>query len=1269
MSDSRKSDEWFAHILEETPESTTLTVQIYGALLILDCSYDEPYITHVSENVSDVCGVTIEQSLHHCLADVCEASQWTGLIQLAREKQHGHDSDLYASARVTLISGKLMWMVLHAKLSAVVCEFIPIVEDALNDDHFLESCLQRLYSLLTSQTDSLFRVAQVATTFINETLGFDRCVLYRFEPTPGFGEIIAEHISAENHRELVPFLGLRFPPQKFTQPMIDLYCKVKVRMLAEVFDSTSLIVSKKKLRARVSSISPLELPIGGDEEQAQDLLVHSVLRGATSEHEEQLIAMNVRNCMTALLVTGDRSPWGAVQCINVKVKNYSWSHRLFLARAVDLLSTFITNTLINIEKQERALLCHNCRQMALVDAQSQNECFMVEPLLNSAPDLFEVLQGELGVVCLSSAGSVFRVGRTPSPDVVHQLSESMLGGPSAVTERLVDVHRFLDSVDWPSSVAEHMHKVLAHHGPASARYLFWESSSGEPPPHPSIDVGCWDCALGVLCSMAAVQVGLFFFREKQDDIGRVSQTLSSSILNNSLIADTMERYTARWGRPNNVLPGTWGFRQRVIFQLLASLLQERAGRDEALHRPPLEGPILMRSRVILNDGSAQIVFRKRALFGQIQFYCLNTNTEFSSIFGSLSALMLRLNTGPIDNCPLEQWSVDLEQWLGGVGLELETICVSGQRVVKQQSLWSKTKGHIRATLMCRFLYGTQNALDVDELYCLDVRDDTMSHRVESALIYAHEHLERAERLKQDLVGTVSHELRTPLTAILGFHEVLYKDLKERDCLTPDSEQSLDYISSAAVHLMDTVTNLLDLSRYEMTSKKRSRVDLITVVQEACRWVETTATKRGVKIRMAVLTSSPSTASDASDNALSPSRSQERQHSALRRLGDDHDAQDDDDDDDASHWDHQGADEKAGQFSSHALSGLELDDEFLREPSMNVFGDIVALKRVFVNLLDNAIKFSPADTTTSVSIRWIRAVSLRDQTGFVNVVVEDQGVGIAAENLGNIFRPFFQVDLSGVREHKGVGLGLSLVRQLIDLHKGRISVRSKLGHGTRFDITLPAYASDSPEAQQRMLKMSVPSPLETDQRPLLGPPNAEPQFPVQQVSEVQPYIMPPVRASPLNMATPPLFPRRITRVQSSVPAGFNSTTCIMVVDDNSVNRRLLHRMLSTLGFSNVVECENGQEALDTVESLVTGSTAELLPQAVALMFLDIQMPVLDGPSTARALRSKLHKFPIVAFSASNWKDDSDTTVSLFDAFLPKPISTPVLTEILEKFVRN
>ena len=1280
MSDSRKSDDWFAHILEETPESTTLTVQIYGALFILDCSGDDPYITHVSENVNEVCGVTIEQALHHHLADICEASQWVGLIRQAQEKQLGHDNDLYASARVTLVSNELMWMVLHAKFSAVVCEFIPVVEDALNDDSFLESSLQRLYQLLTPQTDSIFRVAQVATTFINETLGFDRCVLYRFEPSPGFGEIIAEHISAENQRRLVPFLGLRFPPQKFTQPMIELYCKVKVRILAEVYDSTSLIVSKKNLRARVSSISPLELPVGGDVEQAQDLLLHSVLRGATTAHEEQLIAMNIRNCMTALVVTGEQLPWGAIQCININIKSYSWSHRMFLARAVDLLSKFISDTLVNVEKQELALLRRNCRQVALIDARLQHECFLVEPLLNSVPGLFDILQGELGVVCISD-DAVFRVGRSPSVQVVQPLCDAWYDGPPMDVTRLKGVLPFINSVQWPTSVAARLLRTLAlaHEDTAVTRYLCWESSTGEAPPHPLIDTKSWDCVLGVLCKITAAgattrRIGLLFFREKLDDIGRVSQTVSSAILTNSLVAETMERYTVRWGRTNSVLPGRWGFRQRVIFQLLASLLQEKAGRSDPLHhdhhldslRSMMSPSVRTMSRLILNDGNAQAVFRKSTRADQVVYFCLNTNTEFTSIFGSLSALSARdeKDEADDDRDPFEPEPVDLERWLGGIGLELSSVCVDGQLVVKQQSLWSKTKGHLRATLMCRFLYGVHNdGQTVDELYCLEVRDDTMSHRVESALIYAHEHLERAERLKQDLVGTVSHELRTPLTAILGFHEVLYKDLKERDCLTVDSQQSLDYISSAAVHLMDTVTNLLDLSRYEMTSTKRSRVDLITVVQEACRWVQTTAGKRGVKVQLAVLTSSPSATTSSSDPSAEPSPRSNRQHSALGLQSGESTH---DDDDDGQQPDHRETDEKkkAIKFSSHVLSGLELDDGFLREPSMNVYGDIVALKRVFVNLLDNAIKFSPSGTTVSVSIRWIRAISLMDQPGFVNVVVEDQGIGIAAENLANIFRPFFQVDLSGVREQKGVGLGLSLVRQLIDLHKGRISVRSKLGRGTRFDITLPAYHSDAPLEQQRMLNMSVPSLLETDQHPLLGPPNAEQAFPVRE-SEVQPYIMPPLRSSPLEIATPLLVPRRITRVQSNVPASFNSTTCIMVVDDNSINRRLLHRMLSTLGFSNVVECENGQDALDTVDSLVIDSSQ----QGVSLIFLDIQMPVLDGPSTARALREKRHNFPIVAFSASDWKEDSDTTVSLFDAFLPKPISTAVLTEILEKFIKR
>ena len=252
--------------------------------------------------------------------------------------------------------------------------------------------------------------------------------------------------------------------------------------------------------------------------------------------------------MTAVLITRDRLPWGAVQCVNVKVKSYSWSHRLFLARAVDLLSNFISDTLVNIDKQELALLRHNCRQVALVDAQVHNECFLVQPLLQTTSDLFEILQGELGVVCLSGC-SVFRVGRTPSVDVIHQLSKSMFDTPPLAVKRLMDVLPFLESVDWPNP--DHMLTALHRHE-GNTHYLCWEASSCDPAPVPSIDADCWDCALGVVFKAGTVPVGLFFFREKLDDFDRVSQTLSSSILNNTLVADTMERYSTRWGRSDNL---------------------------------------------------------------------------------------------------------------------------------------------------------------------------------------------------------------------------------------------------------------------------------------------------------------------------------------------------------------------------------------------------------------------------------------------------------------------------------------------------------------------------------------------------------------------------------------------------------------------------------------------------------------------------------------------------------------------------------------------
>jgi hypothetical protein len=148
MSDSRELDDWFAHILEETPKSTTLTVQIYGAQLILDCCGDHSRVRELQRSVRGNDRADVVPSPRRHLQWVTMGGiGWTSAREATQRQQRP-----VRIRRVTLVSNKLMWMVLHAKLSAVVSEFIPVVDDALNEDACLESALQRLCQLLTPQT-------------------------------------------------------------------------------------------------------------------------------------------------------------------------------------------------------------------------------------------------------------------------------------------------------------------------------------------------------------------------------------------------------------------------------------------------------------------------------------------------------------------------------------------------------------------------------------------------------------------------------------------------------------------------------------------------------------------------------------------------------------------------------------------------------------------------------------------------------------------------------------------------------------------------------------------------------------------------------------------------------------------------------------------------------------------------------------------------------------------------------------------------------------
>ena len=116
-------------------------------------------------------------------------------------------------------------------------------------------------------------------------------------------------------------------------------------------------------------------------------------------------------------------------------------------------------------------------------------------------------------------------------------------------------------------------------------------------------------------------------------------------------------------------------------------------------------------------------------------------------------------------------------------------------------------------------------------------------------------------------------------------------------------------------------------------------------------------------------------------------------------------------------------------------------------------DIYKIERVMLNLISNAIKFS--------NIKGTIVVNLVDKDDFIEISVIDDGIGIDQEDRNEIFNKFIQVNKSLNRKVEGTGIGLSLVKSIIDLHRGKISVDSTLGLGSKFTIQLPLRTVDSP----------------------------------------------------------------------------------------------------------------------------------------------------------------------------------------------------------------
>ncbi len=126
-------------------------------------------------------------------------------------------------------------------------------------------------------------------------------------------------------------------------------------------------------------------------------------------------------------------------------------------------------------------------------------------------------------------------------------------------------------------------------------------------------------------------------------------------------------------------------------------------------------------------------------------------------------------------------------------------------------------------------------------------------------------------------------------------------------------------------------------------------------------------------------------------------------------------------------------------------GIELVFDTKLEEKM-IACDEDKIERIMLNLLSNAIKFTNNDGVITVDIK--------EESENIVIMVSDSGIGIPEGKLNTVFEKFVQVDKSFIRDHEGSGIGLSLVKSLVDLHGGSIDLRSEVGKGTTFEVRLP-----------------------------------------------------------------------------------------------------------------------------------------------------------------------------------------------------------------------
>ncbi len=282
-----------------------------------------------------------------------------------------------------------------------------------------------------------------------------------------------------------------------------------------------------------------------------------------------------------------------------------------------------------------------------------------------------------------------------------------------------------------------------------------------------------------------------------------------------------------------------------------------------------------------------------------------------------------------------------------------------------------------------------------------------------------------------------------------------------------------------------------------------------------------------------------------------------------------------------------------------------------------------IRQVLISLLDNAVKFTPAGGQIDLTVTYVLDPATNpsssnrsvEPSARVRLTISDTGIGISPDNIKKLFQPFIQIDGAFNRQFEGTGLGLALVKRIVDLHGGTVSLSSELGLGSSFTIELPCAAVPA----DRM------------------------EMPAATAALMQRQQQSPSRAVSTLPQRPPL---------------------ILLVEHNEANVQTMSSYLRAKGYQISI-ASTVREAIDLVIS-----------QPPDIILMNIQLPLVDGVATIRQIR-ELSDLPTIAMAAlSDISECLDETVgdreiyleAGANEYLAKPIKLKQLTSVIQQVLQ-